>query len=214
MSVLFKSNYINFDKIKNYYLIFWQNFSAVHFVYWKVYTADKNFTRPPVAPVAPNINSDLRHWLHCWQLRTTIWTITLCPLNREWWWQHSQFLRCFVSKLFTAFKLDLKFEMLLKYLNAFRISDAWYWVWFAFVFNLVDKMNWNSWQLLISIAVSLGFLSPCYVGSNFHFLKLISKFDLKSCTFDKWHASVDVKVLVIKHSPKQTFLSSAEYNLW
>ena len=39
----------------------------------------------------------LRHWLHCWQLRTTIWTITLWPLNREWWWQHSQFLRCFFS---------------------------------------------------------------------------------------------------------------------
>ena len=29
------------------------------------------------------------------KLRTTIWTITLWPLNREWWWQHSQFLRCF-----------------------------------------------------------------------------------------------------------------------
>ena len=37
----------------------------------------------------------LRHWLHFWQLRTTIWTITLWPLNTEWWWQHSQFLRCF-----------------------------------------------------------------------------------------------------------------------
>ena len=37
----------------------------------------------------------LRHWLHFWQLRTTIWTITLWPLNIEWWWQHSQFLRCF-----------------------------------------------------------------------------------------------------------------------
>ena len=37
----------------------------------------------------------LRHWLHFWQLRTTIWTITLWPLNREWWWQHSQFLLCF-----------------------------------------------------------------------------------------------------------------------
>ena len=36
----------------------------------------------------------LRHWLHFWQLRTTIWTITLWPLNTEWWWQHSQFLRC------------------------------------------------------------------------------------------------------------------------
>ena len=36
----------------------------------------------------------LRHWFHFWQLRTTIWTITLWPLNREWWWQHSQFLRC------------------------------------------------------------------------------------------------------------------------
>ena len=38
----------------------------------------------------------LRHRLHFWQLRTTIWTITLWPLNREWWWQPSQFLRCFV----------------------------------------------------------------------------------------------------------------------
>ena len=28
----------------------------------------------------------LRHWLHFWQLRTTIWTITLWPLNTEWWW--------------------------------------------------------------------------------------------------------------------------------
>ena len=41
----------------------------------------------------------LRHWLHFWQLRTTIWTITLWPLNREWWWQHSQFLRCFIGEL-------------------------------------------------------------------------------------------------------------------
>ena len=38
---------------------------------------------------------DLRHWLHFWQLRTTIWTITLWPLNKEWRGQHSQFLRCF-----------------------------------------------------------------------------------------------------------------------
>ena len=38
----------------------------------------------------------LRHWLHFWQLRTTTLTITLWPLNREWWWQHSQFLRCFL----------------------------------------------------------------------------------------------------------------------
>ena len=36
----------------------------------------------------------LRHWWHFWQLRTTIWTIILWPLNTEWWWQHSQFLRC------------------------------------------------------------------------------------------------------------------------
>ena len=26
---------------------------------------------------------------------TTILTFTLWPLNKEWWWQHSQFLRCF-----------------------------------------------------------------------------------------------------------------------
>ena len=37
----------------------------------------------------------LRHWFHFWQLRTTILTVTLWPLNKEWWWQHSQFLRCF-----------------------------------------------------------------------------------------------------------------------
>ena len=41
----------------------------------------------------------LRHWLHFWQLRTTIWTITLWHLNREWWWQHSQFLQCLKSTL-------------------------------------------------------------------------------------------------------------------
>ena len=35
------------------------------------------------------------HWLHCWQLRTTILTITLLPLNKEWQGQHSQFLGCF-----------------------------------------------------------------------------------------------------------------------
>ena len=39
----------------------------------------------------------LRHWLHFWQLRRTIWTITLWSLNTEWWWQHSQFLPCFLS---------------------------------------------------------------------------------------------------------------------
>ena len=26
----------------------------------------------------------LRHWLHCWQLRTTLLTITLWPLNNKW----------------------------------------------------------------------------------------------------------------------------------
>ena len=26
----------------------------------------------------------LKHWLHCWQLRTTLLTITLWPLNKEW----------------------------------------------------------------------------------------------------------------------------------
>ena len=34
----------------------------------------------------------LRHWLHCWQLRTTI---TLWPLNKEWRGQHLQFLQWF-----------------------------------------------------------------------------------------------------------------------
>ena len=28
----------------------------------------------------------------------TILTFTLWPLNKEWWWQHSQFLRCFFLK--------------------------------------------------------------------------------------------------------------------
>ena len=37
----------------------------------------------------------LRHWLHFWQLRTTILTIILWLLNAGWWWQHSQFLQCF-----------------------------------------------------------------------------------------------------------------------
>ena len=36
----------------------------------------------------------LRHWLHFWQLRTTILTFTLWPLNRKWRGQHPQFLRC------------------------------------------------------------------------------------------------------------------------
>ena len=34
------------------------------------------------------------HWSHCWQLRTTILTITLWILNKEWRGQHLQFLRC------------------------------------------------------------------------------------------------------------------------
>ena len=38
----------------------------------------------------------LRHSLHFWQLRTTMLTITLWPLNKEWRGQHSQFLRCFM----------------------------------------------------------------------------------------------------------------------
>ena len=35
------------------------------------------------------------HWL---QLRTTILTTTLWPLNKEWRGQHLQFLRCFFAK--------------------------------------------------------------------------------------------------------------------
>ena len=57
----------------------------------------------------------LRHWLHFWQLRTTIWTITMWPLNRERWWQHSQFLRCFIS----VFELEFAFAFFSeKYLPA------------------------------------------------------------------------------------------------
>ena len=33
-----------------------------------IYTADKNFTWPPVAPVAPNINSALPYFLKTWWL--------------------------------------------------------------------------------------------------------------------------------------------------
>ena len=40
----------------------------------------------------------LRHWLHCWQLRTTLLRITLWPLYKVWQGQHSQFLRCFTQK--------------------------------------------------------------------------------------------------------------------
>ena len=57
----------------------------------------------------------LRHWLHFWQLRTTILTFTLWPLNKEWWWQHSQFLRCFgntpkvcQTTVFTGLPINLK----------------------------------------------------------------------------------------------------------
>ena len=42
----------------------------------------------------------LRHWSHFWQLRTTILTFTLWPLNKEWRGQHSQFLRCFLLNVF------------------------------------------------------------------------------------------------------------------
>ena len=34
-----------------------------------------------------------RHWLPCWQLRTTIWTSNLWTLNKEWQGQYSQFLQ-------------------------------------------------------------------------------------------------------------------------
>ena len=48
-------------------------------------------------------NWHLRLWLHVTletlitllTIENKIWTITLWPLNREWWWQHSQFLRCY-----------------------------------------------------------------------------------------------------------------------
>ena len=38
----------------------------------------------------------LRHRLHFWQLRSTI---AVWPLNTEWWWQHSQFVRCLIYSL-------------------------------------------------------------------------------------------------------------------
>ena len=69
----------------------------------------------------------LRHWLNFWQLRTTIWTITLWPLNREWWWwQHSQFLRCFVWQLhpnrwYLAFVNILLFMCFVIFLSLLRM---------------------------------------------------------------------------------------------
>ena len=44
----------------------------------------------------------LRHWLHFWQLRITILTFTLWPLNKEWRGQHSQFLRRFFGHVMSS----------------------------------------------------------------------------------------------------------------
>ena len=68
----------------------------------------------------------LRHWFHFWQLRTTILTFTLWLLNKEWWWQHSQFLRCFI--IFAPLFLKLKFQFCQKIgtivKNIARIANA------------------------------------------------------------------------------------------
>ena len=43
----------------NYYPIFGKNYRAFRVVVLLIYAIDKIFTRPPVAAVAPNINSGL-----------------------------------------------------------------------------------------------------------------------------------------------------------
>ena len=82
--------------LNNFDLFFWQ-FLTIFSIFWQFFNVFRflgsfqsfwKFLWPETW--------HLRHWLHFWQLRTTIWTITLWPLNREWWWQHSQFLRCFL----------------------------------------------------------------------------------------------------------------------
>ena len=96
---------VNFQ-IFGKFQIFWENFVAWH----------------------------LRHWLHCIQLRTTILTITLWPLNKEWWGQHLQFLRCFSLGLPLSYrrqKIDLGLEMVMgadpetqSYLTGINLNPA------------------------------------------------------------------------------------------
>ena len=43
----------------NYYPFFWKNYKAFCVNFLFIYAVDKIFTRPPVAAVAPNINSGL-----------------------------------------------------------------------------------------------------------------------------------------------------------
>ena len=93
-------NFWQFWQIFGKHLRFAENFQIADFqIFWK-------FLWPETW--------HLRHWLHFWQLRTTIWTITLWPLNIEWWWQHSQFLRCFkyLSQIFPLiFSVDFWFKV-------------------------------------------------------------------------------------------------------
>ena len=59
----------------------------------KIYTADKNFTQPPVAPVAPNINSDIiviKHqerisinWCDWWKTMYFCWARARQTHNRQ-----------------------------------------------------------------------------------------------------------------------------------
>ena len=51
---IFTQNYTINQELLPYFRVKFQRSSHC---FWKIYTADKNFTRPPVAPVAPNINS-------------------------------------------------------------------------------------------------------------------------------------------------------------
>ena len=60
----------------------------------KIYTADKNFTQPPVAPVAPNINSDIiviKHqerisinWCDWWKTMYFCWARARQTHNRQY----------------------------------------------------------------------------------------------------------------------------------
>ena len=106
----------------------------------------------------------LRHWLHCWQLRTTLLRITLWPLNKEWWGQHLQFLRCFSLGLPLSYhrqKIDLGLEMVMgadpetqSYLTGINLNPAS--VSLVFSKKKVRKTQHNSvssWHCLTKISL-------------------------------------------------------------
>jgi len=77
----------NFDDNFHFFENGWNFFSSDFWNFFQIFWKSCYLT----------LDTLIRHWLHCWQLRTTILTITLWPLNKEWRGQHSQFLRCFLS---------------------------------------------------------------------------------------------------------------------